>query len=121
MRLLLILLAILWIVAGVSLFMLTDASKKLLGRLLKRKNIKPISIIPLVLGIVLIRGASSVSMSWLIFLLGILAIAKGLFFIFGPEKKTKAFIDWWLNASNSVYKSWGIVAFLMGVLILLIL
>ena len=121
MRLILILLSILWIVAGVLLFILTDAMRQICRNLLKIKNLKPFSVLAIIAGIVFIMASSLVSVPWVAILLGLLAIAKGLFFIFAPQKKVKAFFDWWLNASNGIYRSWGIMAFLLGVLILLML
>ena len=121
MRMILILIGVFWIITGVSLFMLTDASKKILRNLFKQKNMRALSIVPIIIGIVLIRGSYLVSMPWIAVPLGILAILKGIFFIFGPEKKTSPLIDWWLGVSNNVYKSWGIAVFLLGILFLLIL
>jgi len=121
MEILLILLAIAWIIIGVLMFIFTDASKEVLRNLLKQKNIKTFSILPIAIGIALLAGASLVSVPWIAVILGVLGVLKGVFFIFGPEKNKKALIDWWLSASNNVYKSWGIVAFLMGILLLLIL
>ncbi len=121
MKIIMVLLAIFWIVLGVLLLMLTDTVKEVFRNLLKRKNIKTLSIASLVIGVVLILGSSLVSVPWIAIALGILGLLKGLFFMFGPEKKTTALIDWWLKATNNIYRSWGIVSFLLGVLLLLIL
>lgn len=121
MRLLLFLLALTYIIIGVLLFILTDATKEICRGILKQKKLKALSILPLTVGIILILGSSVVNAPWVVILLGVLGLLKGLLFIFGPEKKTKAIIDWWLNASNAVLKSWGVVAFLVGILLLLIL
>lgn len=121
MRIFLILLAIFYIIVGGMLFIQTNKAKGFFRKLLKEKNVKTLSIVPLVVGLLLIWGSSFVSVPWFVILLGILGILKGLFFILGPEKKIRPLIDWWLNASDSVYKSWGVVAFLIGVLLLLIL
>ena len=121
MRITLILLGVLYIIIGVVLFIFTDASKEILRNLLKQKNIKLLSIPSLAIGVVLIAGSSLVSVPWVVIALGVLGLLKGLFFIFGPESKTRPLIDWWLGASNSIYKTWSVVAFLIGVLLLLIL
>ena len=73
------------------------------------------------MGLVLIFGSSTVSVPWVSVALGILAMLKGLFFILGPKKKTKALIDWWLNAPSNIHKTWGLAAFLIGVLLLVII
>lgn len=121
MRLILILLGMLWIILGFLFFVFTDRSKEKLRNILKEKNIKLLSVTGIIIGIVLIRGSSLVSAPWFAIILGIFVILKGLFFIFGPEKKTKPLIDWWMSTSNNVYKTWGVVAFLLGVILLLML
>ncbi len=120
-ELILILLAILQIIAGVLMFIFTDAAKEILRNILKEKNLKAISVLPVVVGILFLAGSPLVSRPWITVLLGMFAIAKGLFFIFGQKRDAKALIDWWMGASNNVYKSWGVVSFLLGVLLLLIL
>lgn len=117
----LILLAILQIIAGVLMFIFTDAAKEILRSIMKEKNLKVLSVLPVAVGILLLAGSPLVSTPWITVMLGILAIAKGLFFIFGQKRDTRALIDWWMGASNNVYKSWGVVSFLLGVLLLLIL
>ncbi len=121
MRLILILLGVFWIIAGVLLVVLTEAFVDALRKIFKLKNVKAFGIISLLFGIIFIKGASLVSIGWVAVLLGLLSFAKGIFFLFGPEKKIKSVIDWWLNASKKIYKSWGVVVFLLGVLLLLML
>ena len=121
MKILLILLGVFWVVMGVMLVILTDAIKEVLRNLLKQKNLKLLSVLPFIVGIILISSSSLVSLPWITVTLGVLAILKGLFFAFGPVDKTKPLIDWWLNASSPLLKSWGVVVFLLGVLILLII
>lgn len=121
MGILLTILGVFWIIVGVLLFIFTDATKEIMRNLLKQKNLKPFSILPLLVGIVLIFGSSLVSMPWVTILLGLLALLKGLFLMFGPQGKVKSIIDWWLGTSNHLLRSWGVVMFLLGVLLLLIL
>lgn len=121
MRFVLVLLGILWILAGVFFFFFTDSSKEVLRNFLKKKNIKVLSILPLAIGVVLIAGSAGMRERWIAITIGVLGILKGLFFVFGPEKKTKPLIDWWLNTSGNAYKSWGVAFFLLGVLLLYLL
>lgn len=121
MKLIMILLGILYIVIGFMFFVLTEASKEALKTLLKRKNLRLFSFVPIIFGIMLILGSSLVTAPWFVIILGMLGILKGLFFIFGPEKKMKPLIDWCLNASDNFYKVWGVAAFLLGVILLLML
>lgn len=121
MTILVILLAIVWIIMGVLFVILTDASKQIIANLVKQKNVNFLSLLSIIIGIVLILGSPSANMPWVIAILGMLAICKGLFFMLGPKKKTRAFIDSWLNAPVKIHRIWGIAAFLFGVMLLLIL
>ncbi len=121
MRIILALLGVFWIVAGFLIFIFTDASREILRNILKKKNLLLFSALAFIVGILFIFGAGVVSIPWLAILIGFLAMLKGFFFALAPEKKVMGFIDWWLNASNAAYRSWAVVAFLFGILILLIL
>lgn len=121
MRLILMLLGVSLIIEGVLLYIFTDASRDFLRILFRQKNIRPLAVIDVAAGILLLLGSSAVSAPWITTLLGIAAAGKGLFLILAPEKKSRPMIDWWINASGSVFRSWGVVAFLLGILILLIL
>jgi uncharacterized protein YjeT (DUF2065 family) len=123
MNLLLTILAILWTIIGILLVILTDAIRQIFRNLLRQKdlNLKALSVIAFVVGLVLILGSSGVSRPWIAILLGLLGVAKGLFFIFAPKKTSMALIDWWLEAPNKILRIWGIVLFALGVILLLIL
>lgn len=121
MRMLLTLIGIIWIILGFLIFIFPDASKEVIRGLLKQKNIKTLSIISFTIGIILLLGYSVVSMPWLMIVFGIGGMLKGVFFMFAPQEKIKLFINWYLGAANNLFRSWGVAAFLFGVLILLIL
>ena len=121
MRLIIMLFGILYIIIGMLFVVFTESTKEVLRNLLKGKKVQSLSIISLAVGMLFIMGSRVVDAPWVLVLFGLLGIAKGAFFMFAPEKKTKPFIDWWLNASMGIHKCWGIVAFLMGILLLLIL
>ena len=121
MQLILVLLAIAWIIAGLLLVVMTESVRKVMRKILKGKNLKRWSLFPVILGAIFVWKSSSVSVPWVAVLLGLLALAKGLFFLLSPENKGKAFIDWWMNASQKFLRGWGVVSFLLGALVLLIL
>lgn len=121
MRLTLMLLGVVLIIEGVLLYIFTDASRDFLRSLLRQKNMKLLAVIDVIAGLLLLLGSPAVSAPWITTILGIAAIGKGVFLILAPEKRSKPLIDWWINASSSLFRSWGVVAFLLGILILLIL
>ena len=115
MRWFLFLLAGVWTIAGIFLLVAAAKAKKLYHRLLKGKNLKAISFVPLIAGVLLVYSASSSDLPWFVITIGLLALAKGFFFIFTPEKKTKPLVDWWLKASLSIYRLGGLVALALGI------
>ncbi len=123
MKLLLILLAVLWIIIGALLVILTDATREVFRNLLSKKNLnlRAMAVISFVVGALLILGSSAVDAPWVLILLGLMGVAKGLFFTFAPKKNAMAVIDWWLGAPNKLLRIWGIVAFCVGAIFLLIL
>ena len=53
-----------------------------------------------------------------IIVLGLLAVMKGLLFLFGPQEKVKRMIEWWLEGSDQKFKVWAVVAIGLGIAIL---
>ena len=113
MRWFLFLMAGVWTIAGILLLLVPAKAKEVSNKLVK--NLKAMSFIPLIAGVLLIYSASSSDLSWFVNTIGLLALAKGLFFIFAPKKKAKPFIDLWLKASLSIYRLWGLVALALGI------
>lgn len=113
MRWFLFLMAGLWTIAGFFLLVAADKAKEIFPKLMK--NLKAMSFIPLIAGVLLIYSASSSRLPWFVNTIGLLALAKGLFFILAPEKKAKPLVDWWLEASLGIYRLWGLVALALGI------
>jgi uncharacterized protein YjeT (DUF2065 family) len=105
----------LWTIVGLFSLVAAAKAKKLYNRLLKGKNLKAISFIPLIGGVLLTFSARSSRLYWFVIIIALLALAKGFFFIFAPEKQAKSFVDWWLNASLSIYRLGGLVALTLGI------
>lgn len=114
MRWFLFLMAGLWTIAGFFLLVAADKAKEIFPKLMK--NLKAMSFIPLIAGVLLIFSAhSGRRYPNFVIIIGLLALAKGFFFIFAPEKKAKPLVDWWLEASLGIYRLWGLVALALGI------
>jgi uncharacterized protein YjeT (DUF2065 family) len=113
MRWFLFLIAGLWTIAGIFLLVVPAKAKEISNKLVK--NLKAMSFIPLIAGILLIFSARSSRLYWFVIVIGLLALAKGFFFIFSPEKKAKPLVNWWLKASLGIYRLWGLVALALGI------
>ncbi|MBW2260084.1 MAG: hypothetical protein JRF18_06485, partial [Deltaproteobacteria bacterium] len=63
-------------------------------------------------------AASSSSQATFIIVLGLLALLKGLIFLFGPQDKVRRMIEWWLECSDKMYRVWAVVVIGLGIAIL---
>ncbi|MBW1744485.1 MAG: hypothetical protein JRJ47_13815 [Deltaproteobacteria bacterium] len=74
--------------------------------------------LPLVAGILFLLAASSSSQPTFIIVLGLLALVKGLIFLFGPREKVIRMMEWWLEGSDNKFKVWAVIAIGLGIAIL---
>ena len=118
MRWFLLLMGIFWATMGMSLIIITDKTKAFLNKLIEGKNMKKLSIMPFTIGGLLLLSARSSKTALFISILGLLGIAKGLFFAFGPAEKVKAMMDWWLNVPGDTCRTWGVFALALGIVVL---
>jgi uncharacterized protein YjeT (DUF2065 family) len=58
-------------------------------------------------------------MFWLVFVLGVLGILKGVFLIIGPSAHIKQLLDWWFRkASERTIRLNGLISVILGTAIL---
>ncbi len=113
MRWFLFLMAGFWVIAGIFLLVAPAKAREISNKLVK--NLKAMSFIPLIVGVLLAYSASSSKLPWFVITIGLLALVKGTFFTFVSEKKAKPFVGWWLKASLGIYRLWGLVVLALGI------
>lgn len=118
MKLILLIMGCIWMAEGLFLILGTDKVRELYEKLIKGKDLKPWSIAALVIGAVLIACARSSRYLWLVAILGILAIAKGVYLLIAPKKQVDKLTEWWLSRSDKLYRGLGIVALIIGLTVL---
>ena len=113
-------LAILWIVVGTFLVLYTESTQEVLKKLFFTDHFRWLAPLPLVFGILLLVGAfSHKEMFWLVFVLGVVGILKGVFLIIGPSAKIKELFDWWFHkASERTIRLIGLISVILGTAIL---
>lgn len=119
MRVVLYIISILWIGLGTFLIIYTDRTKDFLKKLIYRDNPRWLAVFPFVLGLILVAGAFyRREMFLLAFVLGVLALAKGIYLFAGPSAQVKALFDWWFNrAGNRTLRMFGLITFVLGIAI----
>lgn len=120
MSIALYIIAILWIVTGVFIILYTERTMKILRKLFFIEKVRLLSILPIIFGIVLIIGAFvCTQVFFLSFILGVLALLKGLYLVMGPLSQIKRIMDWWFNkASDSYIRLCGLIIFILGIAVL---
>jgi len=119
MKWILFAIGVLWVALGTIFVLYTEKARKTLASLFEGQNPRILAAIPLIIGLLLVMSAGSSNYLLYPFILGVLAIAKGLYFIFGKRKTTDAVIKWWLkDTSETTYRFWGIVAIIIGVFLI---
>jgi hypothetical protein len=116
MRVFLGIFSVLWIVAGVMLILYTDKVRGFYGKLFADADIRKLALLPVAIGLVLLVGSfSQKEMFWLLFILGFLAVSKGVYLFLGPVPQIKSLLEWWFTgASETTIRLWGIISLVLG-------
>ncbi|MBR9987357.1 MAG: hypothetical protein KFF68_15745 [Desulfosarcina sp.] len=118
MKFVIYLLGFLWIAAGTIAILYTDDYKAYFKGLMNRLDRKMLAIIPAVFGLLLLVAASSTSHSWFIALIGVLGIVKGVLIYFNPGGLFDSSKDWLDTLSNQGYRLVGIIALVLGTVVI---
>jgi hypothetical protein len=76
------------------------------------------AIFRFVIAVIFLIFARSVREPRVILLLALLFLAGGILVLVLPGAKIKSMIDWWITKPLWVYRLWGVVAAMFGVLII---
>jgi len=119
MKWILFAIGVLWVALGTTFVLYTEKARKTLSSLMEDRNPRILAPIPLIIGLLLVISVKSSSHPLYPLILGVLAIAKGLYFIFGKRKTADALIKWWLkDVSETTYRFWGILAIVVGIFLI---
>jgi len=112
--------SVLWIAMGAFLVIDTRRARELLDRLYRVKNVRVLGVLPIVFGVIFVVGAFFFSkMFWLAFILGVLALLKGVYLFLGREAQIKSLIEWWCQrASEQTVRLFGLIAYTLGCAVL---
>lgn len=120
MSIVLYIIAILWIALGTLLVLYTENTKAFLERLFLTDHIRWLAVLPFIFGILLVVGAFyHKEMFWLIFVLGVLGLMKGVYLSIAPSTQTKKLLDWWFHrAGDRTVRLHGLITLIIGSAIL---
>ncbi len=117
MKVFLAFLSLLWIALGVMLILYTEGVRRTFRGLFAKANIRLLAGAPLAIGLLLILASFSQGpMFPLIFILGLLAVIKGLYLLLGPPSQIQRLLEWWFDrAGETTIRMWGIITLVLGI------
>ena len=113
---LLYIISVIWIAAGVFLIIYTDRYREFSKKMFPTDKLKVWAVVPLFFGVVLVLGAFfEKEVFWLAFILGLLALLKGVYLIVGPSAQSNKLLEWWFEkASDRTLRLCGLIIFFLG-------
>jgi uncharacterized protein YjeT (DUF2065 family) len=116
MTALLYIISVIWIAAGVFLILYTERYREFSKKMFPTDKLKVWAVVPLFFGVVLVLGAFfEREVFWIAFILGLLALLKGIYLIVGPPAQVKKLLDWWFEkASDRIIRLSGLIIFFLG-------
>ena len=108
------------LVASGSIYILyTEKIKKTFSPVFRNFNPKLLSILPLIVGALLILSAFHSFNSWFIIVIGLIAIIKGLLLIIIPRSVYDQIVNWYFDkASDMTLRFFGILSIIIGTAIM---
>ena len=120
MRWVIVLIGIIFVLMGIYLTFYPDNVVSL-ARVLEVNNpniYRPLAAVPIIISLFILGGVRSCSMKWLVSIVGILVLAKGLFLLFAPEPLVTPIIDWSIEQEGfSLYLVSGVITVMAGILL----
>ena len=111
--------SVFWIIIGTLLIFVPDLVKtKFCEKFIAKANLKKLSLLPIIVGVLLILSSSQNNYTVFVTLLGLLGIVKGVMFLVAEEKMTKM-MDWWMKSNNTIARIWGVVTITIGAIVLM--
>jgi hypothetical protein len=119
MRILLLIMSILWVALGAAIVLYTSPVRAFLGEFILGMNLRLMALGPLFAGLLLLLGAFLVpEVFWVVLVLALLALAKGVYLAFGPLVQIRSVLEWWFDrAGETAVRAWGLIAFTLGVML----
>lgn len=108
-----------WISSGSCAILYTSETRDTLKRSLSALNRKVLSVLPLAFGVLMIVAASDSLHPWLVRILGLLGLIKGVIVLTNPMTLYEKSVQWYLDSvSDQGYRLTGIITIILGTAVL---
>lgn len=112
------LVSILWIAAGSAAILHTEKVRGFMQWFLEEANLKVWGFGIMLMGILLAIASFWSGVVWFLFLVALIGIGKGAFFVAGDEEKVRSLIGAWSEISDAGIRLWGLIWVITGVAVL---
>ena len=111
--------SLIWIAFGTWAILYTNETKDFYKRLLNEIDHRILSVLPGVAGILFLFAASASSNPAFIRFIGILALVKGVFIFWNPDKLYEKVTNWFTNTvTDQTFRLFGIISIVLGTVVL---
>ena len=110
----LFLVSVLWIATGSAMVLHTGKVREFLRWFAEEANLRIWGGSIALFGVLLAIASFWSGVVWFLFILGILIIAKGVFFLVGNEETVRALLTTWLGISEAGLRLWGLIFVVTG-------
>jgi hypothetical protein len=117
---LLYVISIIWIITGASFVIFTGQTRTLMKKYFPTRYMKISAMAAIIIGLTLIVGGIfQREILFLSLVLGVLAVGKGFFILFGSETQIESILDWWyVKIRDETLRFWGLTIFTLGIALL---
>ncbi len=111
--------SLIWIAAGCCSILYTSETKNFMKRMFKEIDLRILSILPFVAGILFLLSASECRFPWFIRFIGLISLIEGVLAFSNPNNLYDKLMDWYLDSlSDQTHRLFGIITIILGTAIL---
>ena len=111
--------SLIWISIGCCNILYTSETKNLMRRMIKGIDLKILSILPFVAGVLFLLSASVCRFPWVIRFIGLMSLIEGVLAFTNPSNLYNKLMDWYLDSlSDQTHRLFGIITIIIGAAVL---
>ena len=108
----------LWIAIGSAAILHTEKVRGFMNWFMEEANLRVWGAGIILFGILLAVASFWSGVVWFLFLVALVGIGKGIFFVAGDQERVRSLIAVWINVSDAGIRLWGIIWIITGVAVL---
>jgi len=107
-----------WIAAGSAAILHTEKVRGFMQWFMEDANLKVWGVGIILFGVLLAIASFWSGVVWFLFLIALVGIGKGVFFVAADGDKVRSLIGAWINISDAGIRLWGLIWVIAGVAVL---